>query len=46
MRKLYDKISELEEKQEAAADNAQKLGKLFDLGVINEKGELINNEMN
>ena len=46
LRKLYDKISEFEEKQEAAADNAQKLGKLFDLGVINEKGELINNEMN
>ena len=46
LHKLYEKIEELKEKQEEAIDNEQKLGKLFELGVINDKGEPINNDMN
>ena len=44
--KLNDKIVDLEKSQENAAENKDKLAKLFDLGIINENGEFINNEMN
>ena len=46
MRKLNDKITYLEKIQENAAEDKDKLAKLFDLGIINEDGEYINNEMN
>ena len=44
--KLSDKIVDLEKSQENASENKDKLAKLFDLGIINENGEFINNEIN
>ena len=43
---LKRKLKELEDDQKFADDNAEKLSKLFELGVINDKGEFINNDMN
>ena len=43
---LKRKLKELEDDQKFADDNAEKLSKLFELGVIDDKGEFINNDMN
>ena len=40
------KLKELEADQKHADENALKLSKLFDMSIINDKGELINNYMN
>ena len=40
------KLKELEADQKHADENALKLSKLFDMIIINDKGELINNYMN
>ena len=40
------KITDLEMIQENAAEDKDKLEKLFYLGIINKNGEYINNEMN
>ena len=42
---LKIKLEELEQKQIESEENIDKLSKLYDLGVIDENGELINNKM-
>ena len=42
---LKDKMKKLEDEQRDAEDNVEKLSKLYELGIIDENGELINNKM-
>ena len=43
---LRTKIRDLQKDNEACEGNSDKLSKLFDLGIIDENGELIQNDMN
>ena len=42
---LKDKMKKLEDDQKDADDNIEKLSKLYELGIIDENGELICNKM-
>ena len=42
---LKDKMKKLEDDQKDADDNIEKLSKLYELGIIDENGELISNKM-
>ena len=42
---LKEKISYIESIQGDADENIEKLGKLYKMGIIDENGELINNDM-
>ena len=45
IRKLKSKLNEMEESQKDAEDNLEKLSKLYQLGLIDDNGEYINNDM-
>ena len=45
IRKLNSKLKEMEESQKDAEDNLEKLSKLYQLGVIDDNREYINNDM-
>ena len=42
---LKDKMKKLEDEQRDAENNVEKMSKLYELGIIDENGELINNKM-
>ena len=43
---LKDKLSHLEDVERENEENIEKLGKLFDAGIINEDGNFVTNDMN
>ena len=45
IKKLKSKQKDIEESQKDADNNLEKLSKLYQLGVIDENGEYINNDM-
>ena len=46
LNELKSKINDLQHDKELFDDNNDKLSKLYDLGIIDENGELIRNDIN